>query len=113
MASTPQKYLLTFYVPSTHTSACTSAIFKTGAGTWWPEQIYGETCFILEGRGQFRPLPGANPNIGAVGELERLQEDKVEIVVFGKETVANAVKAMKEAHPYEVVAYFVLKAEDF
>ena len=58
-------------------------------------------------------MQGANPHIGSVGDLEMVKEVKVEIVVFGKETVMEAVKALKEAHPYEVVAYYVVKAEAF
>jgi hypothetical protein len=112
MSSTStEKYFLTFYVPEEHTSRCTSAIFKTGGGTW-PPGTYGETCFILKGQGQFRPLAGANPVLGIIGELEKVDEDRVEMVVFGRETIVNAVKALKDAHPYEVVAYFVTKTED-
>ena len=58
-------------------------------------------------------MQGANPHIGSVGNLEMVKEDKVEIVVFGKETVVAAVKALRESHPYEVVAYHVVKAEAF
>ena len=51
-------------------------------------------------------------HIGTVGELERVVEDKVEMIIFGKETVVSAVKALREAHPYEIVAYYVTKTED-
>jgi hypothetical protein len=47
-----------------------------------------------------------------VGDLEHVDEHKVEMVVFGKETTLQAVEALKKAHPYEVVAYTVVKAED-
>ena len=106
------QYVLSFYVPKENTAQCTSAIFKTGAGTW-PGATYAETCFTISGTGQFRPMQGANPHIGAVGELETTAENKVEIVIFGKETVTKAVMALKEAHPYEVIAYYVVKAEAF
>ena len=106
-----ESYTLSFYVPKTHTAQCTEAIHGTGAGTW-PGNTYSETCFIIEGKGQFRPLEGANPHTGKVGDLERTDENKVELVIFGRETVEKAVKAMKEAHPYEVVAYYVTKNED-
>ncbi len=110
-SSATERYVLNFYVPAIHTQKCTSAIFKTGAGTW-SGGTYGETCFTLQGIGRFRPLPGATPYIGTAGRLEKVVEDKVEIVVFGKETVVNAVKALREARPYEVVAYYVTKIED-
>ena len=57
------------------------------------------------------PLQGANPNIGKVGDLEEVREHKVEMVIFGKDTALKAVEALKKAHPYEVVAYTVVKAE--
>lgn len=58
------------------------------------------------------PLQGANPNIGTVGDLEQVSEHRVEMIVFGKEVVVKAVEELKKAHPYEVVAYSVVKAED-
>lgn len=57
------------------------------------------------------PLQGANPNIGKVGDLEEVRENKVEMVIFGKDLALKAVEALKQAHPYEVVAYSVVKAE--
>ena len=53
MASTVGKYVLTYYVPTEHSKAVTSAIHALGAGTW-PGNTYGETCFITDGTGQFR-----------------------------------------------------------
>jgi hypothetical protein len=110
-SSHQEKYLLSFYVPTANTESCTSAIFKTGAGRW-PGGTYEEVCFTIRGTGQFRPTAIAKPHIGKIGELEKLEEDRVEMVVFGRETVVNAVAALKEAHPYEVVAYFVVRCED-
>jgi hypothetical protein len=106
-----EKFVFTYYVPTKDRKAVNEAVHKTGAGTW-PGDSYGETCFISQGAGQFRPLEGANPAIGKVGELEFVQESKVEMVVFGREIMVAAVAALKEAHPYEVVAYSVVKAED-
>ncbi|KPI34443.1 putative GTP cyclohydrolase 1 type 2 [Cyphellophora attinorum] len=106
-----EKFVLTYYVPVENCKAVTEAVHKTGAGTW-PGDSYGETCFIGKGIGQFRPLEGANPVIGKVGDLEFVEESKVEMVIFGREIMVAAVAALKEAHPYEVVAYSVVKAED-
>lgn len=105
--------MLSFYVPTTSTSSVTAAIFKTGAGIW-PEGggLYSECCFISSGTGQFRPNEGANPNIGHVGGLEKVDENKVDVICVGRECMRNAVSALKEAHPYEVVAYYVVKMED-
>jgi hypothetical protein len=44
--------------------------------------------------------------------LEKVQETKIEMLYVGRETMERSVKALKEAHPYEVVAYYVVKVED-
>jgi hypothetical protein len=58
-------------------------------------------------------LAGASPVIGSVGELENVDEHRVEMVIFSRDTAVKAVNALKEHHPYEVVAYSVVRAEDF
>ena len=103
-------YQLQFYVPKENTADVLSAVHKTGAGAF-PGGIYGEWAFITGGTGTFRPLEGANPAIGKVGDAERVAEDKVDVMCFGKQVMLESVKALKEAHPYEQVAYFVVKGE--
>lgn len=109
MDTTP--YQLSFYAPKGHTSSVLAAVHKTGAGKF-PGGLYGECAFISSGTGTFRPLQGANPNIGSVGEVERVDENKVELMCFGKGCIIDAVEALKKAHPYEQVAYLVIKGED-
>jgi hypothetical protein len=58
-------------------------------------------------------LTGASPVVGTVGELAHVDEHRVEMVIFGRDTAMEAVRALKKHHPYEVVAYSVLRAEDF
>lgn len=38
-----------------------------------------------------------------------VDEDRVEMVVVGRDVLRQAVKALREAHPYEVVAFYVVK----
>jgi hypothetical protein len=52
------------------------------------------------------------PNIGAVGQVEKVPEMKVEMICVGREVMERSVTALKEAHPYEEVAYYVVKMED-
>lgn len=42
--------------------------------------------------GQFRAVPGAQPAVGSVGELERVEEDKVEITLIDRKGTGEAVK---------------------
>ncbi|HJS20789.1 MAG TPA: divalent cation tolerance protein CutA, partial [Anaerolineales bacterium] len=51
-------------------------------------------------RGFFRPLLGANPFEGAIGEIKEVEEYKVE-VNCKRELVNDAMKAIRRVHPYE------------
>lgn len=116
-------YKVLFYVPPSHTQPCLNALWSTGAGTWpngpsreqtaSADPKYTDTCFISSGTGQFKPGPSAQPHIGTVGVVEYVQEDRVEMVVVGTERAKRAVAALRDAHPYEVVALFVSRCEDF
>lgn len=94
--------------PASNTSTPTSISKES-------EPKYINTCFISQGTGQFQPTAAANPHIGtAGGQVEYVQEDRVEMVIAGrKREVERAVTALRRAHPYEVVAYFVVKSEVF
>ena len=63
------------------------------------------------GLGRFVPLEGAKPTIGKKGELENVSEIKFESLVPA-EKVADCVRAMKAAHPYEMPAFDVFKLYD-
>jgi hypothetical protein len=68
--------------------------------------------FQTTGTGQFLPGSDANPNIGAVGTLESVEEMKVEILCVGRPTMLDAVNDLLKAYPYEEPAYQVYKLED-
>lgn len=102
-------YQLSFYVPAAHVDAVKQAVFDAGAGRIG---AYDSCCWQVLGQGQFRPLPGSNPHIGGIGQLELVDEFKVEMVC-DDDKVAAAVAALKRAHPYEEPAYQVWKLESF
>lgn len=106
----PDRYKLIFFVPHPQLESCKEAIFATGAGSF-PGGKYTKCCFQTPGTGQFLPGDGANPNIGAVGTLEYVEEMKVEILCVGRETMLDAVTALVKTHPYEEPAYEVYKLE--
>lgn len=109
-ASDNTQYTLTFYVPQANTKSVLAAVHSTGAGAY-PGALYDQCAFITAGTGTFRPLAGAKPAIGSVGDVEMVEEDRVEVLCVGGECMRNAVRALKTAHPYEQVAYFVVKGE--
>lgn len=127
-------YQLTFYTPRSHTTSILSALHATTAGTWpngpnnngnptssstnpatasasasAPAPKYTNAAFISQGTGQFLPTADATPHIGTPGTVERVDEDKVEMVVVGRDVLRRAVKALRETHPYEVVGFFVVR----
>ncbi|MCL6548649.1 MAG: Nif3-like dinuclear metal center hexameric protein, partial [Alicyclobacillus sp.] len=94
-------YKLAVFVPASHHEAVLEAVCAAGAGHIGG---YSHCTFNLAGEGTFRPLPGANPYIGSVGQLERVQEVRLETVV-PEAALQPVVSAMLKAHPYEEVAY--------
>ncbi|MGM0702348.1 MAG: NGG1p interacting factor NIF3 [Pseudomonadota bacterium] len=102
-------YKLAFFVPINDAETVKEAVFTTGAGRIGD---YEACCFQTPGTGQFRPLDGANPHIGQVGDLERVEELKVELVCED-DLIRQAVAALREAHPYEEPAFDVWKLETF
>ncbi|HCR97465.1 MULTISPECIES: Nif3-like dinuclear metal center hexameric protein [Halomonas] len=96
-------YKLAFFVPTDDAESVKEAVFETGAGRIGN---YEACCFQTRGTGQFRPLSGADPHIGAVGTLEHVEELKVELVCQDT-CIHAAIAALKLAHPYEEVAYDV------
>lgn len=102
-------YQLSFYVPAAHLEAVKDALFAAGGGRIGN---YDRCAWQVRGQGQFRPLAGANPHLGAVGADERVDEYRVELVV-SDERMPAVVAALKAAHPYEEPAYAVIRLEDF
>ncbi len=94
-----------FYVPVEATDAVLAAVFGAGAGA---VGRYRECAFVSAGTGQFRPLPGARPAVGQVGDLERVAENRVEVVA-PRSVRREVVAALCGAHPYEEVAFHVLE----
>jgi len=101
-------YKLCFFVPESHLDAVKTAIFATGAGRIGE---YDSCCWQTLGQGQFHPLPGSQPYVGAQGELAQVAEWKVEMVV-ADELIHAAVKALKQSHPYETPAFDVWRLSD-
>jgi hypothetical protein len=100
--------VLVVYVPAAATDAVLAAVFAAGAGRIGD---YEECAFVSSGRGQFRPVGGASPTIGTVGELEQVDEDRVE-VVLPRARRAEVVAALRAAHPYEEPAFHVIATAD-
>jgi putative NIF3 family GTP cyclohydrolase 1 type 2 len=67
---------------------------------------YSHCSWSVSGTGQFLPLDGASPTIGSVGTVERVPEDRVEVIAPTRQR-AHVLAAMRAAHPYEEPAFDV------
>ena len=85
-----------------------SAMFEAGAGE---HENYTQSSWQTEGKGQFMPIQDAQPAIGKVDEIEIVTEVKVEMMCH-KDKIKNVVTYMKNSHPYESVAYTVVRMEE-
>ncbi|MBS41621.1 MAG: Nif3-like dinuclear metal center hexameric protein [Nocardioides sp.] len=99
---------LTVYVPQEADAVMRAAIGEAGAGRIGH---YDFASFSSTGEGRFRPLDGAEPMIGTVGEVQTVDEVRIE-VVLPRALRAAVVRAMRDAHPYEEPAYQVLEMAD-
>ncbi|MBP2633003.1 MAG: NGG1p interacting factor 3 protein [Firmicutes bacterium] len=92
---------LAVFVPVGYAGIVQEAIGTAGAGHIGN---YSHCNFQVEGRGNFLPLAGAKPFIGKQGELESVDEIRIETIMPQK-IMNKVVKAMLKVHPYEEVAY--------
>jgi dinuclear metal center YbgI/SA1388 family protein len=94
-------YKLMVYVPQTHHAAVLEALFEAGAGEMGS---YSHCSFSHTGVGTFRPMQGAMPYIGEIGQRVTVDEQRIEVIV-ALHLQKKVLQAMQKAHPYEVVAY--------
>lgn len=104
----PQLDKLVVFAPADHAPAVREAMTSAGAGTIGD---YDSCTFTSPGEGRFRPLDGAKPAVGRVGEVEVVDEVRVESVL-PRSRRAAVVAAMRAAHPYEEPAFDILELAD-
>jgi len=89
------------FVPAENADAVRAAVFAAGAGRIGD---YSQCSWSVTGTGQFLPGDGASPAIGGVGAVERVVEDRVEVIAPARARRA-VLTAMRAAHPYEEPAF--------
>ncbi|MBX2910665.1 MAG: Nif3-like dinuclear metal center hexameric protein [Cyclobacteriaceae bacterium] len=94
---------LVTFVPTDATQAVLDALHGAGAGNIGN---YKNCSFRIAGTGTFQPNEAANPHVGQAGKLEHVEESRVE-VIFPSEMGHKVISALKGAHPYEEVAYYL------
>ncbi len=96
-------YKLVYFVPEEARDATRDACFAAGGGRIGN---YERCSWFALGTGTFLAGERADPTIGRVGEEEHVREYRVEMVV-PEETLGAVLAALREAHPYEEVAFDV------
>ena len=91
------------FVPGDAAEAVRAAVFAAGAGDIGD---YSQCSWSVTGTGQFLPERGADPAIGTVGSVERLPEDRIEVIAPAGAR-SQILAAMRSAHPYEEPAFDV------
>ena len=94
---------LVTYSPKANTQSILVALHKAGAGNIGN---YDQCSFTVEGSGTFRPNEQSTPHIGKKGKTESVTEDRIE-VILPTHLQHQILSALKDAHPYEEVAYYL------
>lgn len=107
----PKKGLLTkltTFVPLPDTEKVLKAMYEAGAGVIGN---YAHCSFKVPGEGTFLPMDNAAPHIGEQGTEEAVNENRVELM-FPAHLTQQVLAALKAAHPYEEVAYYLQALEN-
>ncbi len=94
-------YKFVVFVPEDNAEELAQIIFSNGGGKLGD---YSHTSFVTPGEGTFKPLAGANPQIGNKYVLNHISEKRIETIV-PEDKLKNVIRAVELKHPYEEVAY--------
>jgi len=103
-----QFYKLVVFVPSENSVMLKDALFRVGAGNIGN---YSHCSFACEGVGSFKPLSGANPHIGQHNRMERVEEERIEMI-FPKIKKRQLIETLYQHHPYEEPAFDIVSLEN-
>lgn len=89
------------YVPIENAEPVRASMFSAGAGHIGD---YSHCSWSVQGIGQFLPHEGTSPAIGSVGTVERVPEERVEMIAPSR-IRAHVLAAIRASHPYEEPAF--------
>lgn len=88
-------------VPCGHEEVIRNVMGDAGAGHIGN---YSKCSFTSKGIGRFLPSENTQPFIGSVGELEKVEESRIETIISEKK-LEQLTKDIIDVHPYEEVPY--------
>ena len=89
------------FIPAGHEDKIRNALSEVGAGHIGS---YSHCTFQVAGMGTFMPGEGTKPYIGSSGQLEKVDEIRLE-TILPTAFRAAALEALSKVHPYEEAAY--------
>ncbi|WP_425635743.1 Nif3-like dinuclear metal center hexameric protein [Algoriphagus yeomjeoni] len=107
----PKKQLLSklvFFVPEPGKEKVLQTVYAAGAGKIGE---YSDCSFQVKGTGTFTPSAKANPTLGEREKAQEEAEIRVEVLV-SNHLLPKVLGKMRQAHPYEEVAYYVQSLEN-
>jgi dinuclear metal center YbgI/SA1388 family protein len=99
---------LVVFVPEDNVEEVSNAIHRSGGGIIGN---YSNCSFRIKGTGTFKGANETNPAIGTKGQLESVNEIRLEVIVDNWK-LPEVIIAMKSAHPYEEIAYDLYPLEN-
>ena len=97
-------YKIEIYIPAEYLEKLQAAITRAGAGKFG---MYDYSMAVMQVKGYWRPLAGAHPFKGEIGQIETADEVKVEINCK-HEHIPEVLRSIREVHPYEVPVINIL-----
>jgi dinuclear metal center YbgI/SA1388 family protein len=107
-ASVEPRDKIVVFAPRDAAAPVRAALAEAGAGRIGD---YDHCTFTGSGEGRFRPLEGADPTIGTIGDISVVEEERIEAVLPRSRRDA-VLDALRVAHPYEEPAYDVIPLAD-
>lgn len=104
-----EMWKLVTFVPETHLEKVRDAV--CGAGQAGGIGKYTHCTFSVPGTGTFMPGSDAKPFAGEKLKLNEEPERRFE-TIFPKHALSRVLKALRAAHPYEEIAYDLVKLEN-
>ena len=100
---------LVTYAPVDKAEKIREALFSVGAG----KIGHYENCsFNVTGTGIFKALEKAQPYVGERGKLHYEEEERISLI-FPKHLQDSIIRKLREVHPYEEVAYEIIRLENY
>lgn len=92
-----KKVKIIVMVPTNYLEKVRMAVLDAGAGVIGN---YTHCSTSFSGIGTFKPNREANPFVGEANQLETVQEERLEVIVYVSD-VKKILSVIREVHPYE------------